>query len=52
MIVIRQLVLEWSEQYLKTGNLPMFNQGKFVKTSTIISDEQIQNQFKNFSLEI
>ena len=30
----------------------MFNQGKFVKTSTIISDQQIQNQFKNLLREM
>ena len=41
------LVRNWATEYLITGNLVKYKQGKFVKTSSIIFDEHVQQRFKS-----
>ena len=37
----------WAEEYLKTGELVTYKQGKHAKVYSIITDENIKQQFRN-----
>ena len=41
------LIRNWTQEYLVTGNLVKYKQGKFIKTCSIIFDEHVQQRFRS-----
>ena len=41
-------IRKWAQHYMQYGNLPDHSQGKFVKTRSLIHDEDVQNILRTF----